>query len=61
MIGVYPKNLEGIERKHPGLTELYMTENILERRSKMIELGDIFVALPGGPGTLRRCQRSYHL
>lgn len=52
VIGVYPKNLEGIERKHPKLTELYMTENILERKSKMIELGDIFVALPGGPGTL---------
>ena len=51
VIGVYPKNLEGIEGKHPGLTEFYMTENIPERRSKMIELGDVFVALPGGPGT----------
>lgn len=49
--GVYPKNLEGIEGKHPGLTKFYLMENIPERRSKMIELGDVFVALPGGPGT----------
>ena len=49
--GVYPKNLEGIEGKHPGLTRLFITLDIPMRRLKMIELGDIVTALPGGPGT----------
>ncbi len=49
--GVYPKNLEGIEAKHPRLTRLFITTDIPRRRLKMIEMGDVFVALPGGPGT----------
>ncbi len=34
------------------LTELYVTETMGERKAKMIELGDVFVAFPGGVGTL---------
>lgn len=34
------------------LTELYVVETMNERKAKMIELGDIFVAMPGGVGTL---------
>lgn len=34
------------------LTELYVVETMSERKAKMIELGDAFVALPGGVGTL---------
>ncbi len=52
IVGVYPKQLEGIEFQHPRLSDLVITENINQRRAKMIELGDVFVALPGGPGTL---------
>ena len=51
-IGVFPKSLEGVERKHPGLDKLIYTDTIAQRRAKMIALGDVFVALPGGPGTL---------
>ena len=34
------------------LTELIVVETMTERRLKMIELADVFVALPGGVGTL---------
>ena len=34
------------------LTRLYVTEDMSERKAKMVELGDAFVALPGGVGTL---------
>ncbi|WP_165053232.1 MULTISPECIES: TIGR00730 family Rossman fold protein [unclassified Adlercreutzia] len=34
------------------LTELIEVETMGERKAKMIELGDVFVAIPGGVGTL---------
>ena len=38
--------------KHDGLTQMIVTETIEERRTKMIEMGDAFIAFPGGTGTL---------
>lgn len=35
-----------------GLTELIVTQDMSERKAKMIELGDVFIAFPGGTGTL---------
>lgn len=35
-----------------GLTKLYITKDMSTRKNKMIELGDVFVAFPGGTGTL---------
>lgn len=37
---------------HAGLTELVIVPDITERRTRMIELGDVFIAFPGGTGTL---------
>lgn len=37
---------------HRGLTELIIVPDITERRTRMIELGDVFIAFPGGTGTL---------
>lgn len=34
------------------LTELIVTKDMAERKKKMIELGDAFIAFPGGTGTL---------
>lgn len=34
------------------LTRLYVTNDMAQRKAKMIELGDAFVAIPGGVGTL---------
>lgn len=38
-------------RQHE-ITEMYVVDTMAERKTKMLELGDIFVALPGGIGTL---------
>ena len=35
-----------------NLTELYIEKDIADRRTRMIELGDAFIAFPGGTGTL---------
>lgn len=41
-----------IARRHPGLTAYEVCPTLLERKARMIQLADAFVALPGGPGTL---------
>lgn len=52
VIGVIPQMLEDREISHRGLTELIVVSSMHERKTKMAELSDGFVALPGGPGTL---------
>ncbi|GAA0430698.1 TIGR00730 family Rossman fold protein [Lentibacillus halophilus] len=51
-IGVIPEMLKDRELAHPDLTELYIVQSMQERKAKMTELADGFIALPGGPGTL---------
>lgn len=50
--GVEPRFFVEQELQHNGLTELIVTENMAQRKAKMIELGDAFIAFPGGTGTL---------
>jgi uncharacterized protein (TIGR00730 family) len=50
--GVIPQALVDHEVAHIGLTELTTVANMHERKAKMTELCDGFVALPGGIGTL---------
>ncbi len=52
VVGVLPKFLQGKEIAHTGLTELILCESMHERKMKMFELSQGFVALPGGFGTL---------
>ena len=49
--GVIPKALIDLEVAHSGLTELHVVTTMHERKAKMTELTDAFVALPGGIGT----------
>ncbi|WP_276257608.1 TIGR00730 family Rossman fold protein [Haloglomus litoreum] len=51
-IGVIPESLESKEVAHGGLTDLEVVESMHERKQRMVELSDGFVALPGGLGTL---------
>ncbi len=51
-IGVIPRTLMDRELGHRGLTELRVVETMHERKARMAELADGFVALPGGIGTL---------
>lgn len=52
VIGVLPHFLAEKELQHDSLTELIMTNNMHERKAKMSELSDAFIALPGGFGTM---------
>lgn len=38
--------------QYEGLTELIVAPDMAERKTKMIQLGDAFIAFPGGTGTL---------
>ena len=51
VVGVIPQNLVDAELAHPDLTELYIVKDMHERKTKMSELADGFIALPGGSGT----------
>ncbi|MGY4691585.1 LOG family protein [Salibacterium sp. K-3] len=50
--GVIPKMLADKEIAHSGLNELIVVDSMHERKAKMADLADGFIALPGGPGTL---------
>lgn len=51
-IGVIPQALVDKELAHERLTELHVVASMHERKAKMAELADGFIALPGGMGTL---------
>jgi len=52
VIGVLPDFLRSKEIAHQGLTELILVESMHERKTKMNDLCDGVIALPGGFGTL---------
>ena len=49
--GVEPEMFIQSEVQYDGVTELIVTKDFPERKRKMIELGDAFIAFPGGTGT----------
>jgi uncharacterized protein (TIGR00730 family) len=49
--GVIPDALVDLEVAHTGVTELFHVPNMHERKAKMTDLADAFIALPGGIGT----------
>lgn len=52
VIGVMPEFLYKREIAHKGLSQFIKVKTMSERKLKMMELSDCFIALPGGPGTL---------
>jgi uncharacterized protein (TIGR00730 family) len=52
VVGVIPAQLVNWEVAHDGLTRLEVVESMHERKARMFDLADAFVALPGGFGTL---------
>ncbi|MBL1231053.1 TIGR00730 family Rossman fold protein [Enterococcus sp. BWB1-3] len=52
VIGVMPTFLVDREIAHPSLTELIVVKDMHERKKKMMDEADCYLALPGGPGTL---------
>ena len=54
-----PQALIDREIGHPGLTELQVVDSMHERKARMAELADAFVAVPGGIGTLEELIEVY--
>jgi uncharacterized protein (TIGR00730 family) len=52
VVGILPQFLSSKEIAHRGLTQLIMVDSMHERKTKMHELSDGVIALPGGFGTL---------
>lgn len=52
VIGVEPRFFVESALQHEGIQQLIVVETMAERKAKMMELGDVFVAFPGGSGTL---------
>lgn len=52
VLGVIPQRLMEKEVGHLGLNELFVVNDMHERKAKMFELSDACIALPGGIGTM---------
>lgn len=52
VIGVIPRFLMDREVGHTGLTSLEIVTSMHERKKRMADLSDVFIAIPGGWGTL---------
>lgn len=50
--GVLPAGLFEREIAHEGLTKMHVVATMHDRKARMYELSDAFIALPGGLGTL---------
>ncbi|MDZ7812489.1 MAG: TIGR00730 family Rossman fold protein [Ideonella sp.] len=51
VVGVIPERLLTLEVAHTGLSELVVVQTMHQRKQRMAELSQGFVALPGGIGT----------
>jgi uncharacterized protein (TIGR00730 family) len=51
VIGVIPEALVTRELAHGDITQLIIVHSMHDRKAKMAELADAFIALPGGYGT----------
>jgi hypothetical protein len=52
VVGIIPETLQRLEVGHVGLHELHVVPTMHVRKQMMAERADIFIALPGGIGTL---------
>lgn len=51
-IGITPNFFIEQDKTHKSLSELEVVPSMAVRKDRMIELGDLFIAMPGGVGTL---------
>lgn len=52
VIGIMPQFLVDREISHNDINKLIVVDDMSVRKTKLVDLGDVFIALPGGPGTL---------
>ena len=58
VIGIMPQFLVDREISHTGITEFIIVDDMSARKAKLVDLGDVFIALPGGPGTLEEISQA---
>jgi hypothetical protein len=51
-VGILPRQFNTPALAHGGLSDMVLVDSMHERKARMAEMGDAFVALPGGFGTL---------
>lgn len=51
VVGVIPEAMLSRELAHRGVTHLHVVSSMHERKARMAELADGFIAMPGGYGT----------
>jgi uncharacterized protein (TIGR00730 family) len=59
VIGVIPRRMIARELGHTGVTSLIPVNSMHQRKQKMADLSDAFLALPGGIGTLEELFEAY--
>ncbi len=59
--GVIPEFLIEAEKGHEGLHTLEVVQDMHQRKKRMMELGDAFLAMPGGTGTLEEIAEAISL
>jgi uncharacterized protein (TIGR00730 family) len=52
VIGIMPRQFNTPVLAHPRLSEMILVDSMHQRKAMMAEMGDAFIALPGGFGTL---------
>ena len=52
VIGIMPKVLSDKEILHPGITETFIVKDMHERKALLQEMGDVFITMPGGCGSM---------
>lgn len=52
IIGIIPRQLARPELMHHGVVDMRVTVDMHERKALMHQLADVYIALPGGYGTL---------
>lgn len=52
VLGIEPQFFIDMGLEYPAITKLIVTQDMAERKAKLIENGDAFITFPGGTGTL---------
>jgi len=61
IIGVIPGFMKEVEWDHPGVAEMIITEDMAERKKRLLVGTDVVIALPGGCGTLEELSEAISL
>lgn len=61
IIGVIPQFMVDRGWQKRDLTQIIVTDSMSSRKAKMLELADIYIAMPGGPGTLEEITEAFSL